>query len=94
MEFFDSLPPTSMELPENMLKDSYEYIKSNPGCLLSGVVDNVLKPQLKPGILNYRVGAAYRILETLLKENMITFKVDTVTRGMGAPGTVFRLYAK
>ena len=94
IEFFDSLPLTEMELPENMLKDSYEYIRSNPGCLLSSVVDNVLKPQLQPGVLNYRVGAAYRILETLLKENMIIFKTDSVTGAMGMPGTVFRLYAK
>ena len=94
VEYLDAQPLTSMSLPENMIKDSYEYIKSTPGCLLSGVVDNVLKPQLQPGVLNNRVGAAYRILETLLKENMITFKADYVTGGMGAPGTVFRLYAK
>ena len=94
VEYIDDLPLTSMVLPQNMVNDFYEYIKENPGCILSHIVDNVLKPRLTPGILNFRVGGAYRVLETLLKENMIKVESETVAGKNNVPGTVFKLYAK
>lgn len=84
---------TMMELPSGLLEASYEFIKATPGCLLGHVVDKVLRSRFPAGTLNYRCGAAYRILETLVLDGKVKLVPTPATGLMGAPGTSFRLYA-
>ena len=84
---------TDTFLPGGMIKAAMTYIRDNPGCCLANVADFALKPLFPAGTLNYRVGAAYRVLETLLAENLVKLVPEEKTGSAGAPGTLFRIYA-
>ena len=85
---------TDTFLPKEMLKKSLEYIAANPGCFLANVADFALKPLFPPETLNYRVGAAYRVLETLLMENLVRLEPRETAGSAGMPGTVFGIFAE
>ena len=84
---------TLLELPSGMLEASLEFIKANPGCMLANVADKALKPLFPPDTLNYRVGSAYRVLETLILENKVRMEATPYTGPAGNRGTAFKLYA-
>ena len=81
-------------LPKELLKASLEYSAANPGCFLANVADFALKPLFPPETLNYRVGAAYRVLETLLMEKLVRLEQRETTGSAGMPGTVFGIFAE
>ena len=85
---------TDTFLPGGMIQAALAYIRNNPGCLLPHVADFALKPLFPAGTLNYRVGAAYRVLETLLAERLVKLVPEEKTGNAGAPGTVFGIYAE
>ena len=84
---------TETFLPGGMIKAALTYIRDTPGCCLANVADFALKPLFPAGRLNYRVGSAYRVLETLLAENLVKLVPEERTGSAGAPGTVFKIYA-
>ena len=84
---------TDTILPRGIIEAALTYIRNTPGCCLANVADFALKPIFPADTLNYRVGAAYRVLETLLSENLVKLVPEERTGGAGAPGTVFKIYA-
>ena len=85
---------TETFLPRGMIKTALDYIRNNPGCLLPHVADFALKPLFPADSLNYRVGAAYRVLETLLSEGLVKLIPEEKTGSAGAPGTLYGIYAE
>ena len=84
---------TDMNMPSGMIERSLEYIKANPGCHLANVADHPLKELFTPDTLNYRVGAAYRVLETLILEEKVRMEAVSNVGPAGNKGTSFKLYA-
>jgi hypothetical protein len=84
---------TDMQLPSGMLTRAMAYIRANPGCTLALVTDHALKELFKPETLNYHVGAAYRVLETLVMDEKVRMEPVTDIGAAGNRGTVFKLYA-
>ena len=84
---------TDTFLPKGMIEAALTYIKENPGRSLANVADFALKPLFPPDTLNFRVGASYRVLETLLAENLVKLVPEERTGSAGAPGTVFKIFA-
>jgi glucosamine 6-phosphate synthetase-like amidotransferase/phosphosugar isomerase protein len=84
---------TLMEIPEGTLSAAWEFIKANPGKSLANLADAALKPLFVPDTLNYRVGVAYRCLETLLNDGKIRVEKREVITAAGRQGTSFALYA-
>ena len=85
---------TETFLPGGMLKTALAYIRKNPGCSLGNVADFALKPLFPAGKLDCRVAASYRVLETLLAEDLVELRPEEKTGGAGAPGTVYRIFAR
>ena len=93
---FEKLDPryeTLFDIPEGIVSAALECIKANPGFLLGNVADTALKPLFPANTLNYRVGAAYRVAEHLVREKLIRIEKVDHTSSQGTPGTLFRLYA-
>ena len=84
---------TETFLPRGMVMTALDYIRNNPGSLLPHVLDAALKPLFPANKLDYRVGAAYRVLETLLAEGLVKLVPEERTGSAGAPGTLFGIYA-
>lgn len=83
---------TDMNIPQGVLSAVYEFIKANPGQLLAAAADKVLRPLFPAGSLNYRVGTAYRCLETLVQDGKVRMEAADHESSRGTPGTVFYLY--
>ena len=84
---------TDMTIPAGTLSADLEFIKANPGKLTGHMADGALKGLFPRGALNYRVGAAYRCIETLIAEEKIRVEKVQTVGSQGTPGTAFRLYA-
>ena len=83
---------TLMQMPAGALSASWEFIKANPGCLLGNVADKILRGLFPSDTLNYRVGCAYRILETLVLDGKVRLEKSSSESSSGTPGTLFRLF--
>ena len=79
-------------LPEGMYAASLEYVREHPGCHIAHLTDNVLRPHFPQGVLNYRIVAAYRILEMLLLEKRVVLRESEVAGKSGMPGRVFLIW--
>ena len=93
---FERLHPryeTDITLPDGTLSAALTFIRENPGKLLGNMADSALKPLFPADTLNYRVGIAYRSLETLISDGRVRVEKVTEPSLLNTPGTTFRLYA-
>lgn len=84
--------PVNNTIPEGMCSACLEYVREHPGCHIAHLTDNVLRPHFPQDVLNYRIVAAYRILETLLAEKRVVLRESEVTGKAGQPGRIFLIW--
>lgn len=81
----------SEEIPGGLVTAVIEYLESHPGTPLAGICDNVIRPAgFTPGELDHHTIAAYRTLETLIRDDLVKYEVSLLPGPAGTEGRSFK----
>ena len=79
------------EIPGGLVAAVIEYLEKNPGKHLAEICDNVIRPAgFTPGELDYHTTAAYRTLETLIRDGRVKYDIYHLPGPAGTEGCSFK----
>lgn len=77
-------------VPDGIAQAVIEFLRENPKSLLAHICDKAARPLFNKGELDYHTLSVYRVMESLLKEGIVTYEEsERPNSATGIPGRGF-----